>query len=353
MHKKNSGLLPIILFASVALIILVGLGDALMPLLVALFMAYLLFPLVKRLESKGVKKEIAVSLALALGVAFWATAILLLVPPLVEDLRDLIQAMPRITETAIHKVEEIATRYDIELPLNREDLIAQAKLYLSDLPMETIKSVGAIFGKAFSGIVGLFLLVLNLLLIPIFFFYLIADYERIMDGMREMVPPRHRRWFESFLRRSNQIISAYFRGQLLVALILGALYGFGFWAAGLRFGFIIGLITGFLNVIPYAGPLIGLGVATTVSLANYEGIGSILSVVGVFAVVQGLEGFVITPKIVGDRVGLNAFETMIVLIVGGNLGGFVGMLVAIPLGGIAKFLLTESVARYRKSAIYR
>jgi predicted PurR-regulated permease PerM len=115
---------------------------------------------------------------------------------------------------------------------------------------------------------------------------------------------------------------------------------------------VIGLITGFLNVIPFAGVLIGLLLAAVVALANFEGLVPLIGVMGIFAVVQGLEGFVITPKVVGDRVGLNALETMVALIVGGNLAGFTGMLIAIPAAGILKYLLGECRDRYWRSGYY-
>ncbi|OFZ21750.1 MAG: hypothetical protein A2X94_15800 [Bdellovibrionales bacterium GWB1_55_8] len=342
----------LLLLVVAAAVVLFGLGDALVPLLIATFMAYLLLPLVKKLESKGISKEAAVATALAAALVIGIGAITLLIPVLMADLKAFLQDLPRIAETAIQKAEDLATRFGWELPLGKEELTAQATAYFTEIPVGTLKSLGLLFGKAVTGAAGMLLSVLNFLLIPIFFFHLISYYERIVNEARALVPPRNRVWFDSFLSRSNQIVSAYFRGQLLVALLLGFLYGVGFSIAGLKFGFVIGLLTGLLNVIPYAGPLIGLGLASTVALANFEGIGSFLGVWAVFAVVQGLEGFVITPRIVGDRVGLNALETTIALIVGGNLGGFVGMLIAIPVAGIAKFILIESKARYLTSDLY-
>src|SRR5690606_34260561 len=124
------------------------------------------------------------------------------------------------------------------------------------------------------------------------------------------------------------------------------------WLVGLRFGFVIGFVTGLLNLIPYAGPIIGLVIATAVGLANFSEFTSTALVWLVFAVVQGLEGFLITPKIVGDRVGLNALETMLALIIGGNVGGLVGMLVAIPLAAIIKFLLRDAYSLYLRTEFY-
>jgi predicted PurR-regulated permease PerM len=170
--------------------------------------------------------------------------------------------------------------------------------------------------------------------------------------VRNLIPIRFRSNYDAFFEQVNRVVNAYFRGQLLVATILSFLYGTAFWMAGLSFGFVIGVLTGCLNVIPYVGPLVGLSTATIVSLSHFEGVSALLKVWSAFAIVQGLESFVITPRIVGDRVGLSALETMIAVIVGGNLGGFVGMVVAIPTAGIIRALLLECRSLYLRSEFY-
>lgn len=352
MSSKTTGIVSLLALIAVALLALFGLGGALIPLLVAAFMAYILLPLVKRLEKRGIRKEIAVVAAIVFTVLFWGVALAFLIPALIDDAQAFFLSFPSYAETAIDRAEAIASRFGLPLPLGKDDLIAQARTYMSQIPIDAVKSAGKFFGRALAGAAGLLIAILNLLLIPIFFFHLVSRYERIVDGLRALVPPRHRAWFDSFLERANRIISGYFRGQLLVALILGVLYGTGFWITGLRFGFIVGFLTGLLNVIPYAGPAIGLATATTVALANYEGFGSLASVWAAFAVVQALESFIITPWIVGDRVGLNALETMLALIIGGNLAGFAGMLVAVPVAGITKLLLGECRRQYQESDLY-
>lgn len=351
--SRISGLAAAALLLGSAFLALFGLGDALVPLLVAAFLAYLLFPAIRKLEEKGIPRAAAVGLALFFTFVLGALLAALLVPMLVADIRSLLHALPGVAEAAIHKAEALASRYGVALPLGKDDLVEQAKGYLSAVSGETLKSVGLFFGRAFTGLVGLLLALLNLLLIPIFFLYLVADYERLAKSARELVPPAWRPYGQSLAARSNEILKAYFRGQLLVSLVLGLLYGAGFWIAGLRFGFAIGLLTGLLNVIPIAGPLIGIVVATAVTLADFQGYGTLAGAWAVFVIVQGLESFVITPKVVGDRVGLNSLETMLVLIIGGNLGGFAGMLVAIPLGGILKQVLGDCRKRYRASSVFQ
>lgn len=352
-NSRNKGLLAAGLLLAAAGAALIGLGDALLPLLVAAFLAYLLFPAIRKLEKKGISRGTAVAVALLTTFLIGALLVALLLPMLIADLRSLLLALPGVAEAAIHKAEALASRYGLTLPLGKDDLVEQARSYLSALSGETIKGVGLFFGRAFTGLVGLLLALLNLLLIPIFFLYLVADYERLAERARELIPPPYRAYCRSLAGRSNDILHAYFRGQLLVSLLLGLLYGTGFWIAGLRFGFAIGLLTGLLNVIPIAGPLIGITVATAITLADFEGYSTLIGAWLVFVVVQGLESFVITPKVVGDRVGLNSLETMLVLIIGGNLGGFAGMLVAVPLGGILKLVLQDCKKRYQNSTLFQ
>jgi predicted PurR-regulated permease PerM len=333
-------------------LVIYGMGDALVPLLISAFFAYLMLPVIKKLELRGVNKVTAISLALTFVLLVILIAFALVIPVLVRDLKQLITDLPAIAETAVLKVDVLLAPLGFEIPVNKPEIAAMAKRFMADLPLEALRSAGSFMQKALGGVVGLLLSVLNVLLIPIFFFYVMLDWERMVLGLRSMMPMKFRIWFDSLMTKSADVMSAYFRGQLLVSLILGMLYGIGFASVGLKFGFVIGLFTGLLNVIPYAGPVIGLTGASLVALANYESFSSIGSVWVVFAIVQSLESFVITPKIVGDRVGLNALETMIVLIVGGNLGGFVGMLVAIPVAGVAKFILQDCKVRYLRSDFY-
>jgi predicted PurR-regulated permease PerM len=352
MSKKSKEIFYLATLVLTAGLIIYGMGDALIPLLVSAFFAYLMLPVIKRLQRRGFNKQVAVVLSLVIALLLVGLIFSLFIPMVVRDLKSFIIDLPAITEAAILKIDKLLTPLGIELPMSKLEVATYAKNFMAQLPVEVFKSVGVVFQKALGGVVGMVLSVLNLLLIPIFFFYVMMDYERMVLGFRAMMPMKFRIWFDTVLERTADVMSAYFRGQLLVSLILGGLYGVGFSIVGLKFGFVIGLITGLLNVIPYAGPVIGLAVASVVALANYEDMREIGVVWLVFALVQGLESFVITPKIVGDRVGLNALETMIVLIVGGNLGGFVGMLLAIPVGGVAKFILQDVKIRYFRSDFY-
>lgn len=348
--RRITGILAVFCLVACAVVALLGLGSALLPLLVAAFLAYLLFPAIRKLEEKGIPRAAAVAVALLTSLLLAGGLAAIFLPMLLADVRSLLDALPGVAEAAIHKAEALAARYGLELPLGKEDLVEQAKGFLTQMSGDTLKGVGLFFGRAFTGLLGLLLALLNLVLIPIFFLYLVADYERLASGTQELIPPPWRPWCSGLARQANEILRAYFRGQLLVSVLLGLLYGAGFWIAGLRFGFAIGLVTGLLNVIPIVGPLLGFAMAAAITLADFNGFGPLAGTLVVFVVVQALESLVITPKVVGDRVGLNALETMLVLIIGGNLFGFVGMLIAVPVGGVLKVVLRDCRRRYLEQA---
>jgi len=351
-RNRPLALISVIVLLICGAVLVAGLGNALLPLLIAAFLAYMIFPAILKLEEKGVSRGRATALALGIFLLVGIAVAAFLVPMLIADFRSLLVSLPSFAENAIHKADSLASRFGYDLPLEKSELVEFAKTRLSALSGDTLKSAGLFFTHAFTGILGLLLGLLNFLLVPIFFLYLVFDYERLAKSAKGLLPPAFRPYFASLAQRSNEILRAYFRGQLLVSLLLGLLYGTGFWAAGLKFGFVIGLLTGLLNLIPIAGPMIGISIATAVTVADFDGYGTLAGAWMVFACVQALESFVITPKVVGDRVGLNALETMIVLIVGGNLGGFAGMLLAVPVGGILKQVLRDCKNSYQNSDLF-
>lgn len=353
-------MIPLLALAALASLVAFGLGEALFPLSIAAVLAYVLFPLIKSIEeisekrfrSKVFGREFAVLTSLLIFIVSGVLLSLWVFPIVFKEGSAFFSALPKMIEGLLDLVFATAQEMGVELPFQREEALKALQNAMADGSVAALKSAGVLVGKALTSALGGLLFLLNLLLIPVFFFHLVSSYERITEGVRNLIPVRFRSNYDAFFEQVNRVVSAYFRGQLLVATILSVLYGTAFWMAGLSFGFVIGVLTGCLNVIPYVGPLVGLSTATIVSLSHFEGMGALLKVWFAFAIVQGLESFVITPRIVGDRVGLSALETMIAVIVGGNLGGFVGMVVAIPTAGIIRALLVECRRVYLRSEFY-
>jgi predicted PurR-regulated permease PerM len=326
--------------------VVVGLGSALTPLLVAFGFAYLLFPVIKKVEDWGIKRHYSVP-AVFLG---WTLLVILtmiaVVPGLIRDFQDLLQELPQSATTVIERIESFASDYGFSLTINKTSLNQFILDHTSEISTTLLKGLSSAFDGLFTNALRWLLSVLNIFLIPLFFFYLINDFEKITAGVQSLIPPRFQEKVRNFLEVTNTILSGYIRGQILVACILGLLYGVGLTIAGLKFGFLVGVMSGLLSIIPYAGFTIGFVTSVIIGLANYDGVGGFLSILLVFGIVQSLEGTVITPRLVGNKVGLSALTTMLALIIGGNLFGLIGMLIAIPTAAVLKLVLLEVIKEY-------
>ena len=325
-----------------------GLGDALTSLLFSFGLAYLVFPLVKKLEGKGIGRNHAVLAVFSLIFGALIVGLAFMVPRLASDASAFAKEVPQITSSAIEKLEAVSSDLGYGLDLSVEGARAFAEKHASELSGSFAERIAEGIRRAFSGISNWLVSLLNLFLIPLFFFYLINDFEKISAGIKSFVPTSVRPRLSQYLELSDQALSGYIRGQLMVALILGCLYAIGLTLVGLKFGIVVGLVSGLVSIVPYAGFAVGFSTALLIGLANYSGIEPILGIVAVFTVVQVLESTVLTPRLVGDKVGLSSLTTTLALIIGGNLLGLTGMLVAIPVAAITKSILTDLKKEYHQ-----
>lgn len=201
--------------------------------------------------------------------------------------------------------------------------------------------------------IGVIWLLLNLVVFLFSILYFLRDFDRILEEINRLVPPRYRSELRSTTREINGLMRAFFRGHLIVSLTTGVLYGTGYLLVGLEGGFLVGFLSGLMNVIPYIGPATGFLLAFVLALYQF-GVGYwLLAIIGIFVAVQSLEGNVLTPNIVGGAVGLHPVVVIFALMVFGKFFGFLGLLFAIPLAAILKVLLGRLVVRYRESEFYR
>lgn len=334
-------------------LVLYGLGDALTPLIIAFGLSYLLFPLVKRLEAKGVKREFAVSGIFFLLFLCFSLSLILIIPSLMNDGKKFVSELPKNAHQALSRIENLAAVNGIELDLSSEGLKLFAVENMNEISGKIIQSFSKTLKTSFSGIVGFLTAVLNFFLIPLFFFYVINDYEKYTKEIKSYIPASFLPRLTHYSTLCNTVLSGYIRGQMMVALALGILYAVGLQIVGLKFGVLIGLISGMISLIPYAGFTLGFLMALVVALSHFSGVGVIIGVVAVFTIVQVLESFIITPKLVGDKVGLSAFVTMLALIIGGNLLGLPGMLLGIPLAAIMKAMVLDLKKEYQKTEFFQ
>lgn len=326
---------------ALAAVIVVGLGDGRVPLLVSALMAYLFYPLVIWLERLGIKREIATVLTLLCVVGPLVTGLVLLAPILIADFKGFIQAFPQTLERAIAKIDPVLTAFGVSLPYDRAQMLETIQENIQNIPMEALKSTSGFLKKSFLGVSAVLLAVLNLLLVPVFFVYVMNDFEAWEKKAIRLIPARFLPQAKRVFNRVVGILRSYVRGQMIVCLLLGMLYAGGLTVLGISYGWLIGFATGLLSFIPYLGFGMGFLTAIIVALATHEGPLVLALVCAVYFSIQFIESFVITPRLVGESVGLSALEAILALMICGNLFGFLGILLAIPIGAIFKVLISE------------
>ena len=333
-----------ILFA----IFIYGLGGSLFPLAFSFGLAYLFFPFIKKLEVKGYSRNYTVPALFLILLLTFLLVLALIIPGLISDAQSFAKELPNYSNQAASKIENRLSSLGYEIDLNKENLSQLIKEQTSRINIKTLLSFTSGLQTSIGGFTKWVLSLLNLFLIPLFFFYVISDYEKILSEARSFLPKSLHRKTDHYLSLIDQALSGYIRGQLMVASCLSSLYALGLGFIGLKFGFLIGIITGLMSIIPYAGFSAGLFISLIVALANpSDGSTLIFSVLFVFVFIQILEGFILTPKLVGNKVGLSSFATMLALIIGGNLMGLFGMLIAIPVTSILKSVLVDVKAQYQ------
>ncbi len=342
-----------------------GLRGVLTPVLLSFLIAYLLDPIVDRFESRGINRTVAI-LIMMVVLFLGSTLFLFLIALAVRDFGDVIKTdLPNWLEHTVvpwlnsAALPWISSTFEINLVgEGQEDhltgMIHELRGHLTGFVPRLAGPVRAILTSALSGTLALVAWTANIVLIPLFSFYLLRDFDIIIARLKELLPKQYIDEVTSVFSEIDETISAFVRGQLLVMLILGLLYGIGLTIAKVKLGFGIGLLAGLLSVIPYLGFFAGVAMALTLSLVGGDNIWWNLIGTGItFGVVQALEGTVITPKIVGDKVGLHPVWVIVALMVGAQVLGVLGMLLAIPVAAILRIIVKRGLVRYRESHFFK
>lgn len=329
---------------------LTWLGPVLTPFLIGAILAYLGTPLVDLLERRGVHRAIGTTLAVLLfGIAIFG--LLLVLVPLVQAEISLLakrapELMNRVTDRLLPWLEQ---QFGITIVL---DLVTIRSVIADNL--ESVQDIGL---KLLSGIKsgGLLLLsiLVNLALVPVVMFYLLRDWDRIMARVDDLLPRRWERKVREIARQIDDVLAEFLRGQLSVMVVLATYYALALWAVGLDHAFAIGMLTGLLVFIPYVGFGLGLVLGTVAALLQWTGWPFFLSVLAVYGVGQLVENYVLIPYLVGDRIGLHPLAVIFALLAFGQLFGFAGVLLALPVSAALLVALRHLRAAYADSPLYR
>jgi predicted PurR-regulated permease PerM len=336
--------------AGAALILLWVLKAALTPLAAAFVIAYLLDPLIDRFEAAHVRRRLAIfTLLLVVGGGLF-TFLLFIVPRMQHEFAALAERMPGYLEhLATEVVPGLEHRFGLQLPHSVDDLIDRVRSGAIPLPLDSIRSLLA---KVLGYVTGTVSSLVGLLVIPILSYYLLVEFDRIVARIGEWIPPRHRPYVFAKARTVDALVSGFLRGQLLVAAILGALYAVGFAVIGIDLAIGVGLLAGVMSLVPYLGSVIAVTTASILCVLKFGIDVHLLAVLGWYTVVQNLEGFVLSPRIVGHSVGLHPAAVIVALLIGGDLFGFLGLLIAVPAAAVLKVFAGELLDAYRRSPLF-
>jgi predicted PurR-regulated permease PerM len=337
--------------ATVAFLAMVWLlHEILLPFVAGMALAYLFNPLANRLERMGVDRMIASLVIIGVFVLSFVLLILIILPILGGQLSAFIDNLPGY----VRRLQAVVT--DPSRPWLRKVLgenLANSDASLTDLVSQGAGWLTAFLQSLWSGGQTLISVFSLMVVMPVVAFYVLYDWDRMIATVDGWVPLPHRETVRVLAREIDIAIAGFVRGQTGVCLILGSFYALGLTVVGLNFGLLIGLVAGLITFIPYVGSMTGLVLATAVAVAQFWPAWSpILSVVGIFFLGQFVEGYILTPKLVGRSVGLHPVWLMFALFAFGYLLGFVGMLLAVPLAAAIGVIARFALRRYRDSTLY-
>jgi predicted PurR-regulated permease PerM len=322
------------------------LAPVLMPFAIAAMLAYLGDPLANRLERLGLGRTLAVSIVFVVLILVIVATLLLLVPLIARQIESLVENFPRYVEWA-RNVAMPWLQTKLHLDPNAFDtdrLMAQIK--------EHIGSIGSVLGTLSRSGFGVVMWLTNLVLIPVVWFYLLRDWDRLVGWIDRILPRSIEPTVAHLAREADAVLGAFVRGQLLVMLALAIYYGVALTLIGISVGPLIGMVAGLLSFVPYLGFITGFAAAIIASLVTHGDWTHLLMVIGVFVVGQLLEGYVLVPRLVGEKIGLHPVAVIFAVLAGGYLFGFLGVLLALPAASVILVLLRYLAQRYKQSDLY-
>lgn len=335
-----------------AIILVIGwllwlLSPVLMPFAVAGMLAYLGDPLADRLEAWGLGRTLAATIVFVVILLLAVGAVLLLIPLISHQVDNFITNLPSyanwIRSTALPWLE---TKLNLDPAMfNPDRLMAAIR--------EHMGSIGLLLGRISRSGMGVVMWLTNLVLIPVVAFYLLRDWDRLVAYVDSMLPRSIEPTAAHLARQSDRVLGAFVRGQLLVMVALGVFYGGALTIMGLSVGPLIGMVAGLLSFVPYLGFMVGFAATLIAVMVQFGDWTHLIIGVVIFIAGQMLEGYVLVPKLVGDKIGLHPVAVIFSVLAGGYLFGFLGILLALPAASVMLVLLQYLGERYQRSALYQ
>jgi predicted PurR-regulated permease PerM len=315
-------------------------GSIILPVFIALILTYILNPLVVRLVKRGVNRTLAIATVFSALILLATIALFLFMTSLKAELSTVQINLPEYVARLYQVIpDQIKTYLNIETPDKAYQQLNAALQELRGVSFNLFRETFAVVSRAFTSTLAFVLTLLGYLITPVYLYYFLSDLPEMKAGLLGFVPERFRGTVMGKVKEVNEVLSAFVRGQLSVCAILAVLYSSGLYVIGIDLALLIGTLAGALFIIPYLGTIFGILHP--------------LLCLGWFALVQAVEGGVITPKIVGNKVGLHPVITILALLIGGQLFGIFGMLLAVPVTAVLNVFFRSLLDYYRSTAYYK
>ena len=347
LHLKYS-----IAFAIIGLLLISFLTEVkgiLLPFVLAFVLAYLLNPMVDKLESK-IGRSFSSGIVVGCSLFLFILVVLLLVPLAQAQITDFIGRVPLMAEKIWEHLKKL-------IVWGRPKISYQQLYQLSDSTTQTAVGVLNGLGAGLNHIISGGLVIVNLLALllitPIVLFYVLKDLPTMKEKSKNLVPERFRPTFKEFLNDLNKTLSGFLRGQASVCICLAIYYGIALGLTGINLGAIVGILTGILSFIPYVGFFTGLSISAILALAGGASLTQWGFLCAIFLIGNVLEGYILTPRLVGKRVGLHPLWILFAILAGGCLAGFLGVLVAVPVAAVIGVVLRWLNKLYQSSSFYK
>lgn len=338
-----------LLIAVIGVLLVWLLAPVLMPFLFAGILAYILEPAVEKLVKRRLPRVLAVTLVEVAAFVLILSVLLLIVPIVSKELPLLREQLPLLADKLNHTVSPWLAQYGIEVALDVASIKAFIVKYLGanvEDGLTTLLSSARIGGSFLLALIG------NAVLIPAVLFYLLMDWPRLVARIDGLVPPRLRDSVRGFVRESDEMLGQYLRGQLLVMVILAVFYSVGLALFRFDLALPVGVFTGLAVFIPYLGFGLGMLLALIAGVLQFASWYGVIAVAVVYGLGQVIESFVLTPRLVGERIGINPLTVIFALLAFGHLAGFVGVLLALPVCAVLVVAGKRVLAWYTGSKLY-
>lgn len=349
LHKTNRNWMFWLTLFVIFCISVYVLRSVLLPFVTGIIIGYLLDPFASRIEKLGLNRTFSTFIVLILVVIIVVPSLILLFGVIDEQLGRFINVIPQYIASFLKKLEPFMNELHQRFPSMEPEKIRE---YMRNNMTNNLKIIGGVFRSIITSGFAIFNLISLLLITPVVTFYMLRDWDKFINKVDSLLPRGSKKSVREQARQIDRTLAGFIRGQLSVCLILGTYYSMGLYFVGLDLGVLVGFLAGIISFIPYVGSIVGFLLSLGIAFAQFDSLMPILQVVLVFAIGQFVEGNFLTPKLVGENVGLHPVWVMFALLAGGVLLGFLGLMIAVPVAAIIGVLLRHAIENYKKSSLY-